>query len=353
MSPCLHLILPGLLWPDKIFHDICAHLDLPALSWLLGHARITPWPTTRPVLSSEHIICNTLGLPQYPPPYAALRLQGEGGAPEQACWLCADPLHLDVEQRRLTLAQDAPSATAEELAEIIEALTPLFAEVGALVAGQEGRAYLRLSTQPDIQTTPPALASNLNAMLPQGNDALHWRKRVNEAQMLLHTLPCNAHREERGLPRLNALWLWGEGALPASRPHPARHVRLIADNKNAILKGIAQQTGTTLEPLSPVHLLLPTLKTASLNLCLIDTLQAPARAYDALHWRATLLQLEHDVFAPLRIALTQGSLRQLQITALGDDAACDMTLNSLDRLRFWCRPRALHTLSASPSKAGS
>lgn len=361
MPPCLRLILPGLLWPDKVFHDICADLDLPALSWLLGRARITPWPATQPIPAPEEIIYTALGLlqnpRQSPPPYAALRLLGEDGAPEQAVWLCADPLHLNVEQRRLTLGQDTPPADAEELAEIVDALNPLFAETGTLVAGCNGHAYLRLATLtlPDLQTTPPAQASNLNAMLPQGNDALHWRQRINEAQMLLHTLPCNARREQRGIPRLNTLWLWGAGTLPAAMPPPAQQLRLFGDAENAILKGMAQRAGTTLEPLPPLHTLLPTLNSDTRSLCLLAPLQAPARAYDALRWREILLQLEHDWFAPLRLALSRGQLRHLQITALGDDAAsaCDITLSSRDCLRFWRRPRALHSLSASPSKAAS
>ncbi len=349
----LHLILPGLLWPHPVFHDITADLDidLPALSWLLGRARIDLHHATLAERTQEQILCTAVGIPTQPPPYAALRGLGEGlGCADDAIWLCADPLHLNVEQRRLTLAEDAPLANDAELNEIIEALSPLFAEVGTLIAGKEGRAYLRLSKQstlPNLQTTPPSIASNLSAMLPQGNDALHWRKLINEAQMLLHTLPCNERREQQGLPRLNALWLWGEGSLPAQKSPTNPAVRLVGNG--AFMNGLAQHIGTSLEPIPDTSgaqgwWLLSKKSAPILNVLIIDTLQATAHSYDALQWREALLTLENDWFAPLRAHLMTGQLKHLQITALGHETVANINIHHHDRWRFWCRPRALHTL---------
>lgn len=360
MLPCLHLILPGLLWPHPVFHDIAADLDLPALSWLLGRARIDLHHAPSTERTPEQVLCAALGVNILPLPYAALRWLGEDlGNPDDAVWLCADPLHLNVEQRRLTLAEDAPLASDAELYEIIEALSPLFVEEGTLIAGKEGRAYLRLSKQstlPDLQTTPPSVASNLNAMLPQGNDALRWRKLINEAQMLLHTLPCNERREQQGLPRLNALWLWGEGRLPTKQPFPSSHsspprlnppIRLIGSG--TFLKGLAQFIETPLEamPSAPAELGWWSLskKHAPIHTFLIlDTLQATAHSYDALQWREALLTLENDWFAPLRAHLTTGHLKHLRITAMGHETVADINIHHHDRWRFWCRPRALYTL---------
>lgn len=348
----LHLVLPGLLWPHPVFHDICADLDLPALSWLLGRARIRLHRATPDERAPEQVLCAALGLPTQPLPYAALRRLGEGNGdctdeqPDDAYWLCADPLHLNVEQRRLTLAQDAPLANDEELREIVETLSPLFAEVGTLAAGKEGRAYLRMTALPDMQTTPPGIANNLNAMLPQGNAALRWRRLINEAQMLLHTLPCNERREQQGLPRLNALWLWGEGSLPTPRIID-KPVRLAGTG--AFLNGLARHLGIPLETIasaSAVSAGWPGSHQAApaLTLLQLDTLQAAAQTYDAMQWREALLTLERDWFSPLRTALTTGTLKHLQITALGNETVGDILIHRHDRWRFWCRPRALHTL---------
>lgn len=343
----LHLILPGLLWPHPVFHDICADLELPALSWLLGRARIHLHHASPAERTAEQVLCAAVGMPTQPPPYAALRWLGEGlASPDAAIWLCADPLHLNVEQRRLTLAEDAPLANDAELNEIIEALSPLFAEVGTLIAGKEGRAYLRLfkqSTLPNLQTTPPSIASNLNALLPQGDAALHWRKLINEAQMLLHTLPCNERREQHGLPRLNALWLWGEGSLPAQKPPTDSAVRLVGSG--AFMNGLAQHLGTPLQlPITNASALWSASAKSAPTLILLDNLQTAARNYDAIQWRAALLALERDWFAPLRTRLTTGQLKHLRITAMGNETVGEIVIQPRDRWRFWCRPRALYTL---------
>ncbi len=331
----LHLILPGLLWPGKVFHDIASDLDLPALSWLLGRGHLSPQPPRAP----EQALCTALGIEDPEPPYAALRLLGDGGTPKDAIWLCADPVHLNIEQRRITLALDATPANAVETAEIVNVLAPHFATIGEFVGGIDGHCYLRLKETPSIITTPPSLAAGYQSMLPQGADALRWRQLTNEAQMLLHTLPRNERRDSARLPRLNSLWFWGAGRLPAGGNLP--HGRIVGDDP--VLRGLARLMDVPLEQAETPQVLLH--ERHGSTLLLLNPLQAPARAYDALRWREALLNLECTFLQPLRNTVSNGTVSLLQITALGDEDSFDLALTRHDRLRFWRRPRALHTLA--------
>lgn len=349
----LHLILPGLLWPSQVLRDTASDLELPALSWLLGRGRLSWQPPRAP----EAALCHAFGIAADAAgglPYAALRLLGEappGDAAVDDIWMCADPVHLAIEKRRVTLAEEAPTASAAEMDAIVAALAPLLAELDEgcreFRAGRAGRGYLRLARPPAIATTPPSAAAGIDAMLPQGADARRWRQIANEAQMLLHALPLNAQRASRGQPPLNSLWLWGAGALPAA-PQPGVGYTA-AHGDDPILAGLARWAGTPLQPTAtPAELLAR--RDAARPLVLLDTLRAPARQYDALRWRDALQDVERTWLQPLRRAIGSGRLQRLRITALGDAASLDLELTQRDRLRFWRRPQRLHELPAPETR---
>ncbi|MBC7709076.1 MAG: hypothetical protein H7203_03375 [Rhizobacter sp.] len=66
-----------------------------------------------------------------------------------------------------------------------------------------------LSERPDWLIGEP-----LRPNLPRGKDARLVERWMNELQMLLFAHPVNAAREERGLPAINVVWLWGFGPVP-------------------------------------------------------------------------------------------------------------------------------------------
>jgi len=51
----------------------------------------------------------------------------------------------------------------------------------------------------------------LRPNLPRGKDGRAVERWMNELQMLLYTHPVNIAREDRGLPPINVVWLWGFG----------------------------------------------------------------------------------------------------------------------------------------------
>ncbi len=366
MPPQLvQLVLPGLLWPRPLLHETAADLDLPALSWLLGRARLQ-WQAGQ---SPEAALCALFEIPprslsdapsensgnssEYP--FAALRRLGEvnfsNPVKEENFWLCADPVHLHVEKRRMTLPTQTSPATDEEMQAIAAALHAHFqAETDSpppiftFHPATQGRAYLRLKHCPAIATAPPSAAIGYDAMLPQGPDAQIWRRLVNEMQMVLHALPFNEQREQEGKPRLNALWLWGAGALPPPPQHRSFTAAYSGRSPGALLHGLARWSDISASILTPTSFAMLTSSAHERILLLLDTLQQPARQFDALDWREALVKLEREWLEPLQQAFMKGSIKNLHLFIPGDEASLSLELEPFSRLAFWRRPCPLSRL---------
>ena len=69
-----------------------------------------------------------------------------------------------------------------------------------------------------IETFNPeaAAANELQLAMPRGPDAGALRRLMTELQMLLHEHPVNEARARRGLPAVNAVWIWGQGTVAES-----------------------------------------------------------------------------------------------------------------------------------------
>src|SRR5512135_1744577 len=144
-----------------------------------------------------------------------------------AYWLRADPVHLQVMRDRIVLADSSAfELTQSEADALATAIGQHFGADLSPMPLHPRRWYLRLEHAPRLTTTPPSVAAgrNLDPLLPQGEDAMQFRARLNELQMLLHDHPVNLAREARGELSVNALWLWGGGQPPC----PATGVPLYA-----------------------------------------------------------------------------------------------------------------------------
>lgn len=151
---------------------------------------------------------------------AALTRQCDAGDAAGAAWLRADPAHVrpDINGVRLMGVGERLSLSAGDVDTLLPALKPLFGDAGfALDAPTPSRWYLRLAREtalPAFSAPDAALGEDLFEHQPQGAEARRWRALLNETQVVLHNHPWNAQRRERGLVPVNALWLWGGGALP-------------------------------------------------------------------------------------------------------------------------------------------
>lgn len=71
-----------------------------------------------------------------------------------------------------------------------------------------------------VETSNPeaAAAHELQLALPRGSDSGEVRRLMTELQMLLHDHSVNDSRARRGLPAINAIWIWGQGVVTESAP---------------------------------------------------------------------------------------------------------------------------------------
>lgn len=332
----IHLVVPGLLWPKDSVAEVTRGLELPALHALLGRGR----RGRRPAVSAERWLCESFGIAGEELrglPIGALRLLGEGHDPGGDAWLCADPVHLRFSRNTLVVDAAGPDLDMDEAAQLAAALNNHLADFGEFLAPHPQRWYLRTKGAPRIVTHSPAAVAGrtLEPFLPQGEDARDWRRLINEAQVLLHNHPLNAAREAAGRPTANSLWPWGAGSLPAAATPPAPHIYA----GHPLARGLAMLAGVPASDI-PAH----AGDAVPHSLTFLETLGTPAQGLDAAAWRSGLAELDARWFAPMLAALKARRTHGLRLTALGDDAVVDITLDAGDLWRFWLRPKTLADL---------
>lgn len=329
----LTLCLPGLLLPGQAFRDTATDLDLPALARLLGHGRVD---RSGP-LAVDAWAARRWQLPALPA--AALRVLAGGGDPGADDWICLDPVHLEVHRRGVRLAdpRNLGLSAAEDQA-LRADLAPLFAALGELDARAPGRWELRLGAAAELDTHSPALAAgrDIDPALPGGRDGPRWRSLLAEAQMLLHGHAVNRRRDAEGLPQVNSLWPWGAGALPRDMTAPFDAVW----TADPVLQGLIKASHGTAAPLPLRFATAP-----GRLLAVLEDLAAPALALDAHAWRAALVHLEAEWFAPALAALKQGTCETLTLVGFGPDASVELAVARRDLWKFWRSPRPLAELA--------
>lgn len=318
------------LFPSRRLLEVAAQgLSLPALETLLARGHLAEAPAE----GYEAALCEAFGVArQQDWPVAPLTLAATGEAPGDAWWLRADPVHLQVMRDRIVLA-GVPGLLHEEAAAFAHAIAAHFGDDFAPRPVHAQRWLLRCAEAPDLFTTPLSFAvgRDIDPLLPRGGDALRFRSRLNELQMLLHDHPINQAREARGELPVNSLWLWGGGRLPE---RAARSRALHASHEEA--RALGSACGATLRPL-PERLSGAVMEAE--NVTLLGGLAASGQAGDAFGWREGLRQLERDWFEPLR-----GRLRQLGpqgLRVLDPDHGRCLHLHAGDAWRVWRRPRSL------------
>ncbi len=329
----VELVVPGLLWPFDDLGQASRDLPLPALATLIGRGRLG-WS---PPASTEALLADRAGLDVARAPWAALRLAGEGLDAGDSAWLCADPVHLRFMRNFFILGElTSCPPSADEAQTLVAALNRELDVDGEFIAAAPTRWYLRLNRRPDLLTHPLRAVSGrrIDSFLPSGGDAQTFQRLGNESQILLHTHQISERREECGLPRINSLWLWGAGKAPSPPPACA----LWSDD--VLARGLAAAAGGALPP-DAASLLARTGQSATV---IVDALEAPCMAGDVASWRQRLLELEQRWLAPLVQACYGGRLSALRLSAPGDEALLEMTLEPAHRWQFWRRARALSEL---------
>src|SRR5260221_567025 len=248
----------------------------------------------------------------------ALSVLGAGGAPGDAVWARADPVHMQVMRDHVVMAPAAAFPLARGDADTLcQAVNAHFAGALELRAIDPSRWCARLESELDVGDEPPLEMAGREATQRAG-DAL-----LTEIQMLLHNHPVNAAREARGEPAVNSLWFWGAGRLPGRAQ--GRWKSVISEEPLAL--GLARLANATARALP-----------ASADAWLEQSQQG-GRHLVILH--PAVEALERDWFAPLAAALRAGRIGILSLHV--PDAGFSVETVRRDLRRFWRRPKALES----------
>src|SRR5690606_16547865 len=301
---------------------------LPATERLLARAR----RLERTARHLDEQLAELFLLPLDELPAGALGWLGEGKDPGQSYWLRADPVQLVADRDKLLLfGAETLALTLDEACALAEVCNQFLDQDGLkLHVAAPDRWYLQAEEPIRLRTVPLAAVAGryLQEFLPGGEDAARWLGLSTELQMLLHQAPPNAAREAAGLPRVNGLWFWGAGTLPAEA---AGGWRLVAAD-DPVVRGLAQLSGAMWQPLPA------SFGPQAMPCLIVDTrlLQALRRG-DLERWRNELIGLEERLFAPLLQCLRRRELARLII----DTEGLRLTLDRKDVSRFWRRPQPI------------
>ena len=145
---------------------------------------------------------------------AAQAWQQAGNATDNAFWMFALPVHLNLQRDTFSLSEPVPLLLYKSEIEAFSfTLNTHFNPRGYTFFWLENTWLLSLVLDPQIETKAPQLAVNkdVRAFLPTGEGAQSWASFINEVQMLLFEHPVNIARENINKPLVNSIWCYGLG----------------------------------------------------------------------------------------------------------------------------------------------
>ncbi len=246
-------------------------------------------------------------------PAAAVTRVADGGDPDRAWWLRADPVCLQPQGAGLVLYdRPEPPLTHDQAQALVDEILQVFAADGwHLEAPTPHRWYLRLTTAPAIQTSALAYVAgrDIHPYLPTGKDAKAWHVILNEVQILLHTCGVNVEREALGHLPINSLWFWGGGRLPASPAADWTHV----GSNEPVSQGLARICALPLSPLPADAAAWLDQAAAGRHLLVFDPQHQGNGRGDADTQPAFLTQLEQHWIVPLLAAIKTGAVQSVTL----------------------------------------
>jgi hypothetical protein len=211
------LLLPGSLPSDRAtLKVLCVGLDAPvSVAARLHAASIEPFSGSwsdaeREAIGLRGDLCDGQAL-------AALTPSGTN------TFAVASPLHAALGLTDLTpLDPGVVSLSVQESRALCEAADQHLSADGVRLSFVDINTWLvTCANEISVLTERPEwlIGDPLRPNLPRGKDARLVERWMNELQMLLYSHPVNTAREERGLPPINVIWLWGFGShLPPHKP---------------------------------------------------------------------------------------------------------------------------------------
>lgn len=342
----LHLLVPGLLGPfvpqiENGLQNAANTEQQPAIRILqrsLSRASLSTVPPADYYGTLHYLLCPQQSIElsellsrfdQLPPDQPSLDQSSQGNG----FYYLIEPVHFRAESdHAVLLGSELLQPQPDEARQLIETFNAHFAVEGiSLHMASASRWYLlsERSLSLELRTMEECLGRDIKHFMPQGDDALWWRRILNEAQMLFFEHPVNLQREQQQQLSINGLWLF-QYSFNAHTGHVAannRVQRVLADNSIAsALCGLADtpvQSQPTNNKLAdhPGH-----------SVLVDETFYAAACYGDEAAWTDALDEFCQSRFAPLDNALQRGEISRLHIYP------CDgrvFSVSKWQRYQFW------------------
>jgi len=305
--------------------------------------------STESSLESEALLLNRLGWQSDENddvPVAALEhLLVDRNGVNDSFWFRVDPINLQGCQNSLMMSY--PSVLNLDLDEskvLADSINQHFAEDGWHVEVMDNsRWYLRLDTNPQIQTTPAwrVVGRDIFNLMPKGENSAQWHSWLMELQMLLFSHPVNEKRTEQGLAAVNGLWLWGGGNLPEL---PERH-QFCLRGDSLFMQGVARQSGCELKDLpGDMSKIYTDSESHKEQLIMLDDARTALQSGNFDQGMTVLRKLDNSVFRPLFDLLKSKKLHSMSIV----DSPGQIVNISARGLSKWWRRRNFSLNSRKP-----
>ncbi|VAW70466.1 hypothetical protein MNBD_GAMMA10-640 [hydrothermal vent metagenome] len=217
----LGLVIPGLLGPfsSDLTTNTPAHIeqqlkeaDFQLLKKWLSKAQLkttfhrTYYATLAGLIGAEKM------LPPSQSGWCELSARYDGVDTSQGFYYRADPVHFSAQaDHAILLGTQLLSPSAQEMQALINAFNQHFQQEDiSLHASDPSRWYLQSDRKLAVEfnALDYSLGRDIKHFMPAGEDALWWRKILNEAQMLFFQHEVNLQREAKNQLTINGLWLW-------------------------------------------------------------------------------------------------------------------------------------------------
>lgn len=336
----LHLLVPGLLGPFTAqpangLQNTCDTRDQPAIKTLqrsLSRASQASLPLTDYYSTLHYLLC-----PEKDIELSELLGQFDQLPQSNGFYYLIEPVHFRAESdHAVLLGSELLQPQSEEAQALVEAFNTHFAVEGiSLYAASASRWYLQSerALSLELRSMEACLGRDIKHFMPQGDDALWWRRILNEAQMLFFEHPVNLQREQQQQLSINGLWLFQHGfkAHEGNIAANSRVNRLLADNAVAQALCAFSDAGIQLEEMNnkPADKLIDK---AGHSVLVDETFYAAACYGDQAAWQDALGEFCDSRFAPLDNALQQREIFRLHIYP------CDgriFTVSKWQRYHFW------------------
>lgn len=318
----LHLIIPDLFLPRDAMRNISAGLQLPYLSKILARSD----KTIAERYVAEDFLCKAFGARAFAP----IRAVADGLEVGDAYWMCADSVHIDLQQSQAIL-QPEVKCGSEESAALCAALNEHFAQDGIIFfAPHPQRWYIRMESPSDVVTTSLRVASwrDVKPYQPQGTDALRWHSLSNEIQMLLHGHAINQSREARGMRAINSLWLWGGGTAQAINTTVGA-----LGGDEALCSPFAKAAG--LPYYASLEQIL--LTEGETGIWVESALATAWQRGDLYAWRDAMVWMDRELARPLWNAIEQGRLQTVTLEIPAETETHRFVFNRAASWKLWRR----------------